>query len=369
METAAKVNIGYRANAIINQLLTSSPTKLSNKLNPSKASSTQPPSIPPPIAYTLGEPAGIGADIIIQLAQLEQLDDIVCIGDNRLLAKRAEQIGLPLTLLDFSAELSQKGSLRVLSQPVCDFDVAGKPNVDNVESVLEMLNTAIDGCMEGSFSAMVTGPLHKGIINDAGILFSGHTEYLAEQSAAELPVMMLATESLRVALITTHLPLKDVSAAITQAKIKQVCRIIHQDMQQKYAIELPRLLVCGLNPHAGEDGHLGREEIDTIIPALEELRSDGLDVIGPLPADTLFTPRYLQNADVVVAMYHDQGLPVLKALGFGNAANITLGLPFVRTSVDHGTAFDLAGTGNAEIGSLKTAITVARQIRNASVTP
>lgn len=304
-----------------------------------------------PIAYTLGEPAGIGADIIVQLAHTQNLDDIVVIGDQNLLNARANQLGLLVP-----------DSLRVVHVPINDIDVTGQPSIDNVDGVLDMLNIAIDGCSSGEFSAMVTGPLHKGIINEAGKAFSGHTEYLAERTNAPLPVMMLATQHLRVALVTTHLPLKDVAAAVTESLVIQICQIIDHDLRQKYAITQPRLLVCGLNPHAGEGGHLGMEEIDIIIPALEQLREQGVDVVGPLPADTLFTSKYLENADIAVAMYHDQGLPVLKSQGFGEAANITLGLPIIRTSVDHGTAFDLAGTGQADTGSLLTAINVAREM-------
>jgi 4-hydroxythreonine-4-phosphate dehydrogenase len=238
-----------------------------------------------------------------------------------------------------------------------------------VSGVMNMLNTAIDGCLSGEFSAMVTGPLHKGIINDGGIAFSGHTEYLAERTGGAKPVMLLATSSLRVALVTTHLPLKDVSAAITQELVIEICQIVDRDMRSKYGIKQPKLLVCGLNPHAGEGGHLGMEEIDVIIPALEKLKKQGIDVVGPLPADTLFTPKFLNTADVAIAMYHDQGLPVLKSQGFGDAANITLGLPIVRTSVDHGTAFDLAATGQADTGSLLTAIKVARQMTNTTNSP
>ena len=315
-----------------------------------------------PIAYTIGEPAGIGADILIQHAQKHVLNDIVCIGDNRLLIARAKLMRLPLEILDYPTQAKNKSQITVLHQPFENHTVIKVPDTSNVESVLVMLDTAIDGCLSGQFSAMVTGPLHKGVINDSGINFSGHTEYLGQRTKTALPVMLLATSSLRVALITTHLPLKDVSAAISQDRIEQVCQIIHHDLQSKFKIDNPRILVCGLNPHAGEGGHLGMEEIETIIPALDVLRAQGLDVVGPLPADTLFTPHYLDKADVVVAMYHDQGLPVLKATGFGQAANITLGLPIIRTSVDHGTAFDLAGSGKADTGSLKTAIAVARQM-------
>lgn len=303
------------------------------------------------IAYTVGEPAGIGPELILQLANTDAFNDVVVIGDARLLDHRAKKLGLEIPK-----------QLDLVDIPIQKIDCCGHAHSENVEGVIDMLNTAIDGCMNDQFSAMVTGPLHKGVINDAGRLFSGHTEYLATRTGAAKPVMMLATSSLRVALITTHLPLKDVSEAITQELVIEICQIIHHDMRKKYGISQPRLLVCGLNPHAGEGGHLGMEEIDVIIPALEILKSQDIDVVGPLPADTLFTPKYLENADVAIAMYHDQGLPVLKSQGFGNAANITLGLPIIRTSVDHGTAFDLAGTGQADTGSLLTALTVAREM-------
>ena len=302
------------------------------------------------IAYTVGEPAGIGPELILQLATTEDLSDVVVIGDARLLANRADCLNLSLE------------RLTILDIPILDLNCCGKPTTNNVAGVIKTLDRAIDGCLNNEFSAMVTGPLHKGIINDSGLAFSGHTEYLAQRTGATKPVMLLATESLRVALITTHLPLKDVSAAITQELVIEVCQIVNHDLRHKYGIQDPRLLVCGLNPHAGEGGHLGMEEIDIIEPALAKLKSQGINVIGPLPADTLFTPKYLDNADVAIAMYHDQGLPVLKSQGFGNAANITLGLPIIRTSVDHGTAFDLAGTGSADTGSLLTALNVARQM-------
>ena len=318
------------------------------------------------IAYTIGEPAGIGVDIILQLAQEQLLPDVVCIGDKRLLQRRAEQICIPIELLEPEQLPQSKSQLRVVDMPISDLNLAGKPKVDNVAAVLKMLNVAIDGCLSGEYAAMVTGPLHKGIINDAGISFSGHTEYLAERTKAPLPVMLLASNDLRVALVTTHLPLKDVAQAISKQSILKICRVIDRDLRSKYGIDSPTQLICGLNPHAGEGGHLGREEIDIIEPALAELRSEGLNVVGPLPADTLFTRKNLAQADVVVAMYHDQGLPVLKAQSFGEAANITLGLPIIRTSVDHGTAFDLAGSGNADIGSLKTALKTARDMVLAS---
>ena len=318
------------------------------------------------IAYTIGEPAGIGVDIILQLAQEQLLPDVVCIGDKRLLQRRAEQICIPIELLEPEQLPQSKSQLRVVDMPISDLNLAGKPKVDNVAAVLKMLNVAIDGCLSGEYAAMVTGPLHKGIINDAGINFSGHTEYLAERTKAPLPVMLLASNDLRVALVTTHLPLKDVAQAISKQSILKICRVIDRDLRSKYGIDSPTQLICGLNPHAGEGGHLGREEIDIIEPALAELRSEGLNVVGPLPADTLFTRKNLAQADVVVARYHDQGLPVLKAQSFGEAANITLGLPIIRTSVDHGTAFDLAGSGNADIGSLKTALKTARDMVLAS---
>lgn len=314
------------------------------------------------IAYTIGEPAGIGADIIIQLAQQQVMSDIVCIGDADLLCARAEALQLPLSLVEYPNKVSAQATLCVMQQDFANPLVIGEADSANVKGVLAALNMAIDGCLNGEFRAMVTGPIHKGVINDADVAFSGHTEYLAERTGAAMPVMLLASSKLRVALITTHLPLKDVSAAITQQRIMQICKIIDRDLRDKFAIAKPRMLVCGLNPHAGEGGYLGLEEIDTIIPALQALRSEGLDVLGPLPADTLFTPRYLADADVAVAMYHDQGLPVLKALSFGEAANITLGLPIIRSSVDHGTAFDLAGSGRAHTGSLQTAISVAREM-------
>lgn len=304
-----------------------------------------------PIAYTLGEPAGIGPDILIQLAQQADLSDVVVLGDKRVVFERAELLNMTLP-----------NSMRFESIEVAVPSVIGQPNVKNVDGVMSMLNRAIDGCLNGEFSAMVTGPLHKGIINDAGIKFSGHTEYLAERSQARLPVMLLATATLRVALVTTHLPLREVADAITGDLIMDVCRIVNADFKSKYGIEEPKILVCGLNPHAGEGGHLGWEEIEIIEPALAVLRKEGLNIVGPLPADTLFTPKFLEGADVAIAMYHDQGLPVLKAQGFGEAANITLGLPIVRTSVDHGTAFDLAGSGTSDTGSLITAINVAREM-------
>jgi 4-hydroxythreonine-4-phosphate dehydrogenase len=311
------------------------------------------------LALTPGEPAGIGPDLVIALAQTKQQHEIVAIADPDLLLDRAKKLNLSLRLreVDFSqSRASVAGELVIhpvkLAAPV----ECGKLNVANAHYILNTLDAAITGCVQKKYDALVTGPVHKSVINDAGIHFSGHTEYLAEKTHTEKVVMMLATDGLRVALATTHLPLKDVSAAITKTELEQVIRILHKDLQQQFGIVQPRILVCGLNPHAGEGGHLGREEIDVIEPVLEKLRQTGINLIGPLPADTLFTAKYLDHADAVLAMYHDQGLPVLKYKGFGNAVNITLGLPIIRTSVDHGTALDLAGTGKADMGSLRTAI-------------
>jgi 4-hydroxythreonine-4-phosphate dehydrogenase len=239
---------------------------------------------------------------------------------------------------------------------------AGRLNTANSAYVLETLRVATRGCLDGTFDGMVTAPVHKGVINDAGIEFSGHTEFLQAMCGVERVVMMLATDELRVALVTTHLPLSKVPAAITPERLTQVTRILNQDLKRFFGVPQPRILVAGLNPHAGEGGHLGREELDVIEPTLESLRKEGMNLTGPLPADTLFTPHWLDNADAALAMYHDQGLPVLKFQGFGRAVNITLGLPIVRTSVDHGTALDLAGTGRADMGSLRQAVRVSEQM-------
>ncbi|MEY0292784.1 4-hydroxythreonine-4-phosphate dehydrogenase PdxA [Providencia rettgeri] len=319
-----------------------------------------------PIVITPGEPAGIGPDLLIQLAQQQWPVELVACVDPELLRQRAKALNLPLTLTEYIPNTVTKvqpaGSLSVLPVHLATAAKAGVLNVDNGQYVVESLAKACDGCLKGEFSAIVTGPVHKGIINDAGVPFSGHTEFFAERSGCERVVMMLATEELRVALATTHLPLKDVSAAITQQSLNEVITILHHDLQTKFGIKKPAIYVCGLNPHAGEGGHMGTEEIDTIEPALENLRTKGINLIGPLPADTLFQAKYLDHADAVLAMYHDQGLPVLKYQGFGRAVNITLGLPFIRTSVDHGTALELAGTGHADVGSFITALKLAIQM-------
>ncbi|MEY0977543.1 MULTISPECIES: 4-hydroxythreonine-4-phosphate dehydrogenase PdxA [Providencia] len=319
-----------------------------------------------PVVITPGEPAGVGPDLLIQLAQQQWPVELVACADPDLLLQRAKALNLPLTLTEYSPnsinEVQPAGHLSVLPVHLATPAKAGVLNVDNGQYVVESLAKACDGCLNGEFSALVTGPVHKGIINDAGMSFSGHTEFFAQRSGCERVVMMLATEELRVALATTHLPLKDVSAAITQQSLHEVITILHHDLQTKFGIKKPAIYVCGLNPHAGEGGHMGTEEIDTIEPALESLRTKGINLIGPLPADTLFQAKYLDHADAVLAMYHDQGLPVLKYQGFGRAVNITLGLPFIRTSVDHGTALELAGTGHADAGSFITALKLAIQM-------
>ena len=301
----------------------------------------------PRIAITSGEPAGIGPDICVLLAQHKIAADITVIGDADILAARAKQLKI-----DFPAK-------NVLHIPTATPVVAGTPNPANSQYVLNTLASASDGCMNGNFDAIVTAPVHKGIINDAGIAFTGHTEFFAERTNTPQVVMMLVGGGLRVALATTHLALKDVPSAITSERLEATIRILHKDLIQKFGLQAPRILVSGLNPHAGEEGYLGREEIDIINPVLAKLRAEGMQLIGALPADTLFTKKYLDNADCVLAMYHDQGLPVLKYASFGAGVNVTLGLPIIRTSVDHGTALDLAGTGNIDIGSMLAAVDLA----------
>lgn len=324
------------------------------------------------IAITPGEPSGIGPDLCVQIAQQPPADvELVAVCDPVLLERRAELLGLPLRVAPFKPSSpprqSTPGEIEVLRVPLAVPGETGKLNPANAPYVLETLKTAVQAIRDGELDALVTGPVHKGNINDAGIPFTGHTEFLAELCQRRLTVMMLATEGLRVALATTHLPLKDVPAAITPELLEEIIDILHHDLRLKFGIENPKILVCGLNPHAGEGGHLGREEIDVIEPVLASRRRSGMNLVGPLPADTLFTDKYLRDADAVLSMYHDQGLPVLKFKGFGNASNITLGLPIIRTSVDHGTALDLAGTGKASTGSLynaiETAVVMARHWR------
>lgn len=319
------------------------------------------------IVVTAGEPAGIGPDLVLALSKEDWTHQIVVCADKQMLAQRAAALGISVDLIDYDANLAvepqKAGSLVVdhiaTSAPV----IAGQLDEQNGHYVLKTLERAALGCMNNEFDAIVTGPVHKGVINRAGVAFSGHTEFFAEQSNTPLVVMMLATEGLRVALVTTHIPLAYVSKAVTRERLEKIIHILHKDLVEKFAIEQPTIYVCGLNPHAGEDGVLGREEIDTITPTLEKLRQqDGMNLIGPLPADTIFNDKYLQKADAVLGMYHDQVLPVLKYKGFGRSVNITLGLPFIRTSVDHGTALDLAATGTADIGSFRTALAQAIEL-------
>ncbi|WP_299597145.1 4-hydroxythreonine-4-phosphate dehydrogenase PdxA [uncultured Microbulbifer sp.] len=325
----------------------------------------------PRIAFTPGEPAGIGPELAAKLAHSGRTPDIaraqiIAIADPDLLQQEAARLGKSLRLLPFNpaqpAEATPDGALHLLPVSLAEAASPGQLNPENGPYVLETLRRAAEGCKDRSFDAVVTGPVHKGVINESGVPFSGHTEFFAEQAGVEKVVMMLAADDLRVALATTHIPLKDVSGAISASSLQQVLTILHRSLQHQFRIESPRIGVCGLNPHAGEGGHLGREEIEIIEPALDTLRALGLNLIGPLPADTLFTPPQLARCDAVLAMYHDQGLPVLKFKGFGRAINITLGLPFIRTSVDHGTALNIAGTGTADTGSLNAALSQAIEL-------
>ncbi|MBY6190093.1 4-hydroxythreonine-4-phosphate dehydrogenase PdxA [Microbulbifer agarilyticus] len=325
----------------------------------------------PRIAFTPGEPAGIGPELAIKIASSERpasatRAQIIAIADPDLLQQEAARQGKPLQLIPFDsnrdAEPTPPASLHIVPVALAEPALPGQLNSANGAYVLETLRIAAEGCLQRTFDAVVTGPVHKGVINEAGVSFSGHTEYFAEKAGVEKVVMMLAADDLRVALATTHLPLKDVSSAVTGQSLQQVLTILHRSLRDQFRIEQPRIGVCGLNPHAGEGGHLGREEIDVIEPTLNTLRSLGINLIGPLPADTLFTPPQLARCDAVLAMYHDQGLPVLKFKGFGRAINITLGLPFIRTSVDHGTALNIAGQGIADTGSLIAALDQAIEL-------
>jgi 4-hydroxythreonine-4-phosphate dehydrogenase len=317
----------------------------------------------PVIAVTSGEPAGIGPELCLRLVEHSDPVRLVVLGDKDLLAARVRLLGARVELRDWQSEQSttrpEPGIFNVLDVLHVQADaesVPGRLDPSNSRYVLRLLDRALSGCMSGEFAAMVTAPVHKGVINDAGIPFTGHTEYFAEKTYTARVVMMLASGNLRVALATTHLPLRDVPAAITRESLEQTLRIVHNDMHSKYGIEEPRILVAGLNPHAGEGGYLGDEEITVIAPVLEKLRAEGMRLIGPLPADTMFTPPLLAQGDCVLAMYHDQGLTALKYASFGNGINVTLGLPIIRTSVDHGTALELAGTGRADPGSLFAAV-------------
>ncbi len=329
----------------------------------------------PRIALTAGEPAGIGPDLCVQLAQQPHPAELVVVADPEILARRARRLGLPLNLEDYDPGRAPRpqaaASLKILPLQAAAAAVPGQLDAANAPYVLKTLRRAADGCLAREFDALVTGPVHKELINAAGTPFSGHTEFLAAAAGATRVVMMLATPGLRVALATTHLPLNAVSAAITPELLTDILHITWRSLREDFGLQHPHLLVCGLNPHAGEGGHLGKEEEETIIPVLDRLRGEGLSLEGPLPADTLFIDKHLRRAQAVVAMYHDQGLPVLKHMGFGQAVNITLGLPFIRTSVDHGTALELAGTGRAGAGSLAYALDTALQLaaRRAAARP
>ncbi|MFZ0550652.1 MAG: 4-hydroxythreonine-4-phosphate dehydrogenase PdxA, partial [Steroidobacteraceae bacterium] len=318
----------------------------------------------PRIALTSGEPAGIGPDVCLAMAARRLDCDLVCLGDREMLAERACALGIAVELrpYDRASQRHIPGTLAVEHHPLRVPTVAGRLDTRNGPCVLHLLDRACDGAVSGEFAAIVTAPVHKGVINDAGIPFTGHTEFLADRTHAPRPVMMLATASLRVALATTHLPLARVSEAITADMLCEVLEIVDRDLVRWWGMGRPRIAVCGLNPHAGESGHLGDEEIRVIAPAIERMRERGLHISGPMPADTAFVPRVLADFDVVLAMYHDQGLPVIKHAGFENAVNVTLGLPILRTSVDHGTALDLAGTGLADPGSMAAAIDLAVQL-------
>jgi 4-hydroxythreonine-4-phosphate dehydrogenase len=318
-----------------------------------------------PLAITCGEPAGIGPDICLQLARQAHEPAIVVLADRQLLQERAAALGMNVQLHDYVQCLSHPlhpGNLCVLHIPVIHSAQPGRLDPANSSYVLDLLRRAVIGCTSGEFAGMVTAPVHKGVINDAGIPFSGHTEFLAELTQTQSVVMMLVGGNMRVALATTHLPLRNVPDAITPALLEKVVRIVNHDLNSRFGIRNPRILVAGLNPHAGESGYLGHEEIDIMIPVLQKLRDEGFEVSLPLPADTLFTPHHLSVCDCVLVMYHDQGLPVLKHASFGHGVNVTLGLPIIRTSVDHGTALELAGSGHADASSLFEAITLAWQM-------
>jgi 4-hydroxythreonine-4-phosphate dehydrogenase len=319
---------------------------------------------PAPLVITPGEPAGIGPDLVVTLAQAERRSAWVVMADAGLLEARAQALGLPLAVdADHHNPTRAPGRLTVQHVPLAAPVRAGTLAVANAHYVLRTLELATDGCLAGRFRALVTGPVQKSVINDAGIPFSGHTEFLCERAGVEDVLMLLVAGDLRVALATTHLPLRAVPDAITRPLLERRLALLLDGLRRRFGIAAPRVLVAGLNPHAGEGGHLGREEIEIIAPVCAALRAAGEAVSGPLPADTLFTREHLSHADAVFAMYHDQGLPVLKHAGFGEAVNVTLGLPFVRTSVDHGTALDLAGTGRAHAGSLAAAVALAERLQ------
>ncbi|CAN0193965.1 unnamed protein product [Phaeothamnion confervicola] len=314
----------------------------------------------PVVALTTGEPAGVGPDLALALALDALPVRLVLVGDLDMLAARSAALGLEAVLRPYAkGGMPLSGAVEVEHVPLAHPSKPGLPDPGNARYVLTTLDRAIDGCLAGEFDAMVTAPVHKGVINDGGVPFTGHTEYLAQRTGTDHVVMMLVGGGLRVALATTHLALADVPKAITRASLSTTIRVIHSSLVAQFGIAAPRILVSGLNPHSGESGHLGREEIDVIEPVLRAMAAEGIAVEGPVPADTLFVPERLKRADCALAMYHDQGLPVLKYASFGRGVNVTLGLPIVRTSVDHGTALDLAGTGRADPGSLVEAVRLA----------
>lgn len=322
----------------------------------------------PVVAVTPGEPAGIGPDLAVTVAKQSFPAAIVVIADADMLSERARRLGIDLevvALTDSPLPSHRPGRLLVHHVPLAESVECGRPDPRNAAALLQCLDEAVSGCLAGRWDAMVTGPLSKAVINEGGVPFTGHTEYIARLTGTDLPVMLLATENLRVALATTHLPLAAVPEAITRERLVRTMEILERDLRRRFAIDRPRILICGLNPHAGEGGHLGREEIDVIGPAVVDVAARGIHVVGPLPADTAFTPDRLSTSDAVLAMYHDQGLPVLKYAGFGKAVNVTLGLPIIRTSVDHGTALDIAGRGLADPGSLIAALEMAIRMAEA----
>ncbi|NKB62246.1 MAG: 4-hydroxythreonine-4-phosphate dehydrogenase PdxA [Gammaproteobacteria bacterium] len=315
------------------------------------------------LLITVGEPSGIGPDIVLKLfySSTKLSSNTVAIGDIDLLRQRGDQLGIALDIVEYDGAASKPGTLPVIHLPLTTSCSPGILNQANSSSVIGSINLAVDLCLSREFQAMVTAPVHKAIINASGIPFTGHTEWISDRCGAELPVMMLASNNMKVCLATTHLPLKEVSNAITKERLASIINIMHRDIASLYGIPSPTIGVCGLNPHAGEGGHLGSEEIDTIEPIVEELRERGINLIGPLPADTAFTNKYLKSMDAILAMYHDQGLPVIKHSDFGDVVNVTLGIPIIRTSVDHGTALDIAGTGTASSTSLASAVHLARK--------
>ncbi|MBP7442127.1 MAG: 4-hydroxythreonine-4-phosphate dehydrogenase PdxA [Thauera sp.] len=326
------------------------------------------------VAITSGEPAGVGPELCLRIVERDWPVRLVVLGDIELMRTRAAAQGSSVQIVPFDAAVAPvPGVVEVVHLPLANPSLPGKLDPANGAYVLRLLDQAIEGCVSGRFAAMVTAPVHKGVICEGlgahdTMPFTGHTEYLAEHTGTPRVVMMLVGGGLRVALVTTHLPLAAVPAAITPQALEETLRIVHADLVHHFGLKSPRILVAGLNPHAGEGGHMGREEIDVIIPVLERLRAQGMQLIGPLPADTLFVPHTLAHGDAVLAMYHDQGLPVLKHASFGGGVNVTLGLPIIRTSVDHGTALDLAGSGRADAGSLFAAIELAIDMAAARAT-